>query len=95
MVQLSHLYMTTGKTIALTIRIFVGTVISLLFNMLSRFVIAFLPRSKCLWPFNRKSFQVPYYRPRGTIEAVQAESDKNGCLWPERITRVVVGRPYW
>ena len=48
MVQLSHPYMTTGKTIALTIQSFVGKVISLLFNMLSRFVIAFLPRSKCL-----------------------------------------------
>ena len=47
-VQLSHPYMTTGKTIALTRRTFVGKVISLLFNMLSRFVIAFLPRSKHL-----------------------------------------------
>ena len=46
MVQLSHLYMTTGKTIALTIWTFVGKVMSLLFNMLSRFVTAFLPRSK-------------------------------------------------
>ena len=46
--QLSHLYMTTGKTIALTIWTFVGKVISLLFNMLSRFVITFLPRSKHL-----------------------------------------------
>ena len=44
MVQLSHLYMTTGKNIALTIRTFVSKVMSLLFNMLSRFVIAFLPR---------------------------------------------------
>ena len=48
MVQLSHLYMTTGKTIALTIQTFVGKVMSLLCNMLSRFVIAFLPRIKCL-----------------------------------------------
>ena len=48
MVQLSHLYMTTGKAIALTIQTFVGKVISLLFNTLSRCVIAFLPRSKCL-----------------------------------------------
>jgi len=40
--------MTTGKTIALTVQIFVSKVMSLLFNMLSRFVIAFLPRSKCL-----------------------------------------------
>ena len=48
MVQLSHLYMTTGRTIALTRRTFVGKVMSLLFNILSRLVIAFLPRSKCL-----------------------------------------------
>ena len=46
MVQLSHPYMTTGKTIALTRQIFVGKVMSLLLNMLSRFVIAFLLRSK-------------------------------------------------
>ena len=46
-VQLSHLYMTTGKTIALTRRTFVGKVMSLLLNMLSRLVITFLPRSKC------------------------------------------------
>ena len=52
-VQLSHPYMTTGKTIALTRWTFVGKVMFLLFNMLSRLVIAFLPRSKCLlisWP---------------------------------------------
>ena len=48
MVQLSHPYMTTGKTIALTRQTFVGKVMSLLFNMLCRLVIAFLPRSKCL-----------------------------------------------
>ena len=47
-VQLSRPYMTTGKTIVLTRRTFVGKVISLLLNMLSRLVIAFLPRSKCL-----------------------------------------------
>ena len=46
--QLSHPYMTTGKTIALTRRTFVDKVIHLLFNMLSRLVITFLPRSKCL-----------------------------------------------
>ena len=53
-VQLSHPYMTTGKTIALTRQAFVGKVMSLLFNMLSRFVIAFLPRSKRLltWGLN-------------------------------------------
>ena len=48
MVQLSHPYMTIGKTIALTKQTFVGKVMSLLFNMLSRLGIALLPRSKCL-----------------------------------------------
>ena len=47
-VQLSHPYMTTGKTIALTRWTFAREVLSLFFNMLSRFVIVFLPRSKCL-----------------------------------------------
>ena len=46
MVQVSHSYMTTGKTIALTRWTFVGKVVSLLFNMLSKMVIAFLPRIK-------------------------------------------------
>ena len=53
MVQLSHPYMTTGKTIALTVWTFVSKVTSLLFNMLNSFAIAFLPRSKSLlisWP---------------------------------------------
>ena len=48
MVQISHPYVTAGKTTALNICTFVGKVLSLLFDMLSRFVIAFLPRSKCL-----------------------------------------------
>ena len=48
-VQLSYPYMTTGKTIALTRQTFVGKVMSLLFNMMSRLVITFLPRSKCLF----------------------------------------------
>ena len=48
MVQLSHPYMTTGKTIALTRWTFVGKVLALLFNMLSRLVVAFLPRNTCL-----------------------------------------------
>ena len=47
-VQLSHPHMTTGKTIALTRWTFVGKVMSLLLNMLSRFVITFLPKTKCL-----------------------------------------------
>ena len=48
-VQLSHPYMTTGKTVALTRRTFIGKVMSLLFNMLSKLVITFLPKSKCLF----------------------------------------------
>ena len=51
-VHLSHPYMTPGKTITLTRQTFVGKVMSLLFTMLSRLVIAFLPRSKCLLIFN-------------------------------------------
>ena len=47
--QLSHPYMSPGKTIALTRRTFVGKIMSLLFNKLSRLVITFLPRSKCLF----------------------------------------------
>ena len=76
MVQLSNPYMTTGKTIALTRWTFVGRVISLLFNTLSKFVIAFLPRSKhllILWlpsqstvflePKKTKSFTVSIVSP--------------------------------
>ena len=58
MVQLSHPYKTTGKTIALTRRIFVGKVMSLLFNMLSRLVITFLLKNKrLLISLNRKPFK--------------------------------------
>ena len=76
MVQFSHLYMTMGKTIALTIWMFICKVISLLFNMLSRFVIAYLPRSKhllILWlkspsavilePKKKKSVTASIYSP--------------------------------
>jgi len=86
LVQLSHPYMTTGKTIALTRWTFVGKGISLLFNILSRLVITFLPRSKCLliswlhmqWFWSQKTkinkvsprFQFPIYLPW---------SDGTGC----------------
>ena len=82
-VQLSHPYMTTGKTIALTRRTFVGKVMSLLFNMLSRLVITFLPRSKRLlisWlqspsevvlePQNRKSAIVSTVSPSACYEVM-------------------------
>ena len=61
MVQLSHPYMTTGKTIALTIQIFVSKVMSLLFNTLSRFIVAFLPRSKCLISWLQSLSMVVWY----------------------------------
>ena len=59
-IQLSHPYITTGKTIALTRWTFVGKVMYLLFNMLSRLVIAFLPRSKRLLISWFQSFSVQY-----------------------------------
>ena len=58
-VQLSHPHMTTGKTIALTRRTFVGKGMSLLFNMLSRLIITFLPRSKHLLGTNVPPFELP------------------------------------
>ena len=63
-VQLSHPYMTTGKTIALTRWTFVGKVLSLLFNMLSRLVITFLPRSKCLLISWLQSLSAVIWSPR-------------------------------
>ena len=63
-VQLSHPYMTTGKTIALTGWTFVGKVTSLLFNMLSRLVITFLPRSKCLFISRLQSPSVVILEPK-------------------------------
>ena len=75
-VQLSHPYMTTRKTIALTILAFEGKVMSLLFNMLSRFVIAFLPRSKhllILWLHHPQWFWSP--RKSVTVSIVSP------CIW--------------
>ena len=63
MVQLSHPYMTTGKTIALTTWTFVGKAMSLLFNMLLRFVTALLPRSKRLLISRLQSPSVVILRP--------------------------------
>ena len=69
MVQLLHLYMTTGKIIALTRQTFAGKVMSLFFNMLSRLVIAFLPRSKRLlisWLPSRKKLGITRYLEQST-----------------------------
>ena len=66
MVQLSHLYMTSGKTTALTIQAFVGKTMSLLFNMLSRFVIASFPRSKHLLISRLQSLSTVILEPKKT-----------------------------
>ena len=64
MVQLSHPYMTTGRTVALTIVIFVSKVMSLLFNMLSRFVIAFVSKIKSLLISWLQSLSAPILEPK-------------------------------
>ena len=74
MVQLSHLYMTTGKTIVLTIRTFISKVTSLLFNMVSRFVIALLPKSKHLLISWLQSLSVVILEPK-KIKSVTIISD--------------------
>ena len=73
MVQLSYLYMTTGKTITLTIWIFVGKVMSLLFNILSRFFIALLPRNKHLLISWLQSLSVVILEPK-KIKSVTAST---------------------
>ena len=98
-VQLSHPYMTTGKTIALTTRTFVGKVMSLLFDMLSRLVITFLPRSKRLlvsWlqspsavilePKKIKSATVSTVSPSISCEVMVCLSIKLACcLWGDTL----------
>ena len=78
-VQLLHPYMTTGKTIALTTQTFVGKVTCLLFNMLSRFMIAFLPRSKHL------TICISYYtclkELQSTLKNVHVRSKANLNCW--------------
>ena len=73
-IQLSHPYLTTGKAIALTIQTFINKVIFLLFNMLSRFFIAFLPRSKCLLISQLQSLSTVILEPNkinsGTVSLV-------------------------
>ena len=81
MVQLSHLYMTTGKTIALTIQTFFGKVISLIFNTLSKFVIAFLPRSKHLLISWLQSLSAVILEPNKVTVSTFSSSwnDETGC----------------
>ena len=76
MVQLSDPYMTTGKPTALTVQTFVGKVMSLLFNMLSRFVITFLPRSKRLLISQLQSLSRWFWSPRRSVTV-------STSIWPE------------
>ena len=87
-VQLSHPYMTTGKTIALSIWTFVGKVIPLLFNMLSMFVITFLPRSKHLLISWLQSPSAVVLEPR------KIKSDTVSTVSPY-ISHEVMGRMPW
>ena len=74
MVQCSHPYMTTGKTIALTRQTLVGNVMSLLFNILSRLVIVFLPRSKCLLISWLQSLSAVILEPKKRKSAIRVVS---------------------
>ena len=78
-VQLSHPYMTTGKTIALTIRTFVSKVMSLLLNMLSRFITAFLPRSKHLLISWLQSLSTVILEPRKIKSATVSTFSSSAC----------------
>ena len=84
MVQLSHPYMTTGKTIALTRWTFVGKVMSLLFNMLFRLVIAFLPMSKHLLLLQLQSLSTVILEPK-KIKSVTVST------FPPSVCREVMG----
>ena len=85
MVQFSHWYMAIGKTIVLAIQSLVGKVMSLLFNILSTFVIAFLPRSKCLmmWWFWSPS--------TGILEPKKIKSVTSICYFPLSICHEMMG----
>ena len=85
LVHLSHPYMTTGETIALTIWTFVGKVMSLLFNMLSRFVMAFLPRSKCLfisWLLSLSTVILEPKKRKPVSGSTFSPSIWNEVMWP-------------
>ena len=90
-VRLSHLYMNTRKTIALTIQIFVGKMLSLLFNTLYRFVIAFLPRSKHLLTSWLQSPSTVIFEPKKIKSATICTFSPSIChevMGPESMTLV-------
>ena len=93
MIHLSHLYMTTGETIALSVRTFVSKVMSLLFNMLSGFVIAILPRSECLLISWLLSPSAVVLQPR-KIKSVTA-STFSTSIWHEVMGLNVIIVVFW
>ena len=87
-VQLSHPYMTTGKTIALTRQTFVGKVMFLLFNMLSRLVITFHPRSKCLLISWLQSPSAVILEPPKIKSVTVSPSICHEVIWPDALILV-------
>ena len=87
-VQLSHPYMTTGKTIALTRQTFVDKVMFLLFNMLSRLIITFLPRSKCLLISWLQSPSAVIWEPRKIKSATVSPSISPEVMGPDAMILV-------
>ena len=87
-VQLSHPYMTTGKTIALTRQTFVDKVMFLLFNMLSRLIITFLPRSKCLLISWLQSPSAGIWEPRKIKSATVSPSISPEVMGPDAMILV-------
>ena len=87
-VQPSHPYMTTGKAIALTTWTFVGKVMSLLFNMVSRLVITFLPKSKCLlisWLRSPSTMITPFAMQSPYLEILNGDKHEGTSLTPWRL----------
>jgi len=93
MVQLSHPHMTTGKNISLTIQTIVGKLMFLLFNMLSRFVIAFLPRSKCLlisWLQSTSSVTSGPKKIKSVTVSIVSPSNCHEAMGPDAMIFVVL-----
>ena len=91
-VQLSHPYMTTGKTTALTIWALVGKVMSLLLNMLSRLVLAFLSRSKCLlnlWLQSPSAVILEFKEIKSIIVSIFYPSNCHEMMWPDAMIFVI------
>ena len=93
MIQLSHPYMTTGKTIALTVQTFVGKVMALLFNMLSIFVIDFLPRNKRLlisWLQSPSAMILEFKKIKSVTVSSLSPSTCHGVMGPDDMILIIL-----